>query len=33
MIELADGKPTNHLDMRKQLAKTRAGDFLYYAIA
>jgi hypothetical protein len=33
MIELADGKPTNHLDLRKKLAKTRAREFLYYEIA
>jgi hypothetical protein len=30
--ELLDGKPTNHLDMRKALAKTRAGDFLNYKV-
>jgi hypothetical protein len=30
--ELLDGKPTNHLDMRKVLAKTRASEFLHYAI-
>jgi hypothetical protein len=33
MIELADGKPTDHLDMRKTLAKTAARVFLYYDIA
>lgn len=33
MIELGDGKPTNHLDLRKKLAKTRAREFLYYDIA
>lgn len=33
MGELLDGKPTNHLDMRKDLAKTRAKDFLYYTVA
>ncbi|HUE86262.1 MAG TPA: hypothetical protein VMO26_09305 [Vicinamibacterales bacterium] len=33
MIELADGKRTDHLDLRKKLAKTRARDFLYYDIA
>lgn len=30
--ELLDGKPTNHLDMRKVLAKTKASEFLYYTI-
>jgi hypothetical protein len=30
--ELLDGKPTNHLDLRKRLAKTRAKDFLYYQV-
>lgn len=30
--ELLDGKPTNHLDLRKPLAKTRAGKFLYYTV-
>jgi hypothetical protein len=29
---LLDGKPTNHLDMRKVLAKSRAADFLYYTV-
>jgi hypothetical protein len=32
MGELLDGKPTNHLDLRKKLAKTKAGDFLYYTV-
>jgi hypothetical protein len=32
MGELLDGKPTNHLDMRKDLAKTKAKDFLYYTV-
>jgi hypothetical protein len=32
LIELADGKPTNHLDLRKNLAKTAARDFLYYDV-
>jgi len=32
MGELLDGKPTNHLDMRKVLAKARASDFLYYTV-
>lgn len=32
-LELVDGKPTNHLDLRKQLATTHARDFLYYEIA
>jgi hypothetical protein len=30
--ELLDGKPTNHLDLRKSLAQTKAADFLYYTI-
>ena len=30
--ELLDGKPTNHLDLRKSLAKTKAADFLYYTV-
>jgi hypothetical protein len=30
--ELLDGKPTNHLDLRKPLAKTKAGEFLYYKV-
>jgi len=30
--ELLDGKPTNHLDMRKTLAKTKASDFLCYTV-
>ena len=33
MGELLDGKPTNHLDLRKSLAKTKAKDFLYYTVA
>ena len=33
MGELLDGKPTNHLDMRKPLARTKAGPFLYYRVA
>jgi len=32
MGELLDGKPTNHLDLRKPLAKTKAGEFLYYTV-
>ncbi len=32
MGELLDGKPTNHLDLRKALAKSAAKDFLYYTI-
>ena len=32
MGELLDGKPTNHLDMRKKLAKTSARPFLYYTV-
>jgi hypothetical protein len=32
MGELLDGKPTNHLDMRKVLAKAKASDFLYYTV-
>jgi hypothetical protein len=32
MGELLDGKPTNHLDLRKPLAKTAAGEFLYYTV-
>jgi hypothetical protein len=32
MGELAGGKPTNHLDLRKKLAKTAAKEFLYYNI-
>lgn len=32
MGELLDGKPTNHLDMRKPLGKTKAKDFLYYSV-
>ena len=30
--ELLDGKPTNHLDLRKLLAKTTASDFLHYQV-
>lgn len=30
--ELLDGKPTNHLDMRKRLAQTKAREFLYYTV-
>ena len=30
--ELLDGKPTNHLDLRKPLAKTTAKEFLYYTV-
>lgn len=33
MGELLDGKPTNHLDLRKVLAKTKAGEFLPYVVA
>jgi hypothetical protein len=32
MGELLDGKPTNHLDLRRDLARTRAGDYLYYDV-
>jgi len=32
MGELLDGKPTNHLDMRKALAKSSAKEFLCYAV-
>jgi hypothetical protein len=32
MGELLDGKPTNHLDLRKPLAKSPAADFLYYTV-
>ena len=32
MGELLDGKPTNHLDMWKVLAKAKASDFLYYRV-
>jgi len=32
MGELLDGKSTNHLDLRKKLAKTKAGQFLYYQV-
>jgi hypothetical protein len=30
--ELFDGKPTNHLDLRKKLAKSKASKFLYYTV-
>ena len=33
MGELLSGKPTNHLDLRKKLLKTRAAPFLYYTVA
>lgn len=33
MGELLDGKPTNHLDLRRGLAKTKASKFLYYKVA
>jgi hypothetical protein len=32
MGELFDGKPTNHLDLRKSLAKGKAKEFLYYTV-
>jgi hypothetical protein len=32
MGELVGGDPTNHLDVRTQLAKTSARDFLYYTV-
>ena len=32
MGELVGGDPTNHLDLRKKLAKTSAADFLYYTL-
>ena len=32
MGELAGGKPTNHLDLRKALGKSSAADFLYYTL-
>jgi hypothetical protein len=32
MGELLDGKPTNHLDMRKVLARARASEFLCYTV-
>jgi hypothetical protein len=32
MGELLDGKPTNHLDLRKRLAKTGSAEFLYYTV-
>jgi hypothetical protein len=33
MGELLDGKPTNHLDLRKDLGKTKAGRFLPYTVS
>jgi hypothetical protein len=30
--ELLDGRPTNHLDLRKQLAKGKAAPYLYYSV-
>lgn len=32
MGEPLDGRPTKHLDMRKKLAGTKAGRFLYYRV-
>ena len=32
MGELLDGRSTNHLDLRKDLAGTRAGEYLYYKL-
>jgi hypothetical protein len=32
MGELLDGHSTNHLDLRKNLAKTRSSEFLYYKV-
>jgi hypothetical protein len=32
MGELFSGKPTNHLDMRRNLASTKAAEFLYYKV-
>lgn len=32
MGELLDGKSTNHLDLRKDLVKTKAKPFLYYKV-
>ena len=32
MGELLDGKPTNHLDLRRELAKTSAKRYLYYDV-
>jgi hypothetical protein len=32
MGELLNGKPTNHLDLRKQLAKGAAKPYLYYTV-
>jgi hypothetical protein len=31
--ELLDDNPTNHLDLRRRLAKGKAADFLYYTVA
>ena len=31
--ELLDGKPTNHLDLRKNLAKGKAKPYLYYTVS
>jgi hypothetical protein len=33
MGELLDGKPTNHLDLRKKLVKTKASRFIYYTVS
>jgi hypothetical protein len=30
--ELLDGKPTNHLDLRKMIAKGRGEPYLYYTV-
>lgn len=30
--ELLDGKPTNHLDLRQDLARTKAKEFLHYTV-
>ena len=30
--ELLDGKPTNHLELRQKLARTKAGAFLHYKV-
>ncbi len=32
MGELLSGRPTNHLDLRERLAKTKAKSFLYYTV-
>ena len=32
MGELLDGRPTNHLDLRKRLVRTSAAEFLYYTV-